>query len=84
MAKKTRKQKQRAATRRPGAAATPPAAAARPVVAPAPMTQRRAQPQVLPETILPLPGVELEIESEPIDDGPFAEEPVGIGSDGFG
>jgi hypothetical protein len=40
------------------------------------MTQRRAQPQVLPETILPLPGVELEIESEPIDDGPFAEEPV--------
>ena len=75
MAKKTRKQKQRAATRRPGAPATAPAAAARPVVAPAPVTERRAQPQVLPETILPLPGVELEIESEPVDEEPVDETP---------
>jgi hypothetical protein len=69
MAKKTRKQKQRAATRRPGtsAAAAPPVAA-RQTAAPAPVVQRPAVPQLLPETVLPLPGTELEIESEPYDD----------------
>jgi hypothetical protein len=76
MAKKTRKQKQRAATRRPGSPATAPVAAARPAVAPAPLTPRRAQPQVLPESILPLAGVELEIESEPFDQEPVADAPV--------
>jgi hypothetical protein len=83
MAKKTRKQKQRAATRRPGAPVTAPAAAARPVVAPAPPTQRRAQPLVLPETILPLPGVELEIESEPVDDEPVDDGPVAATPEDF-
>ena len=75
MAKKTRKQKQRAATRRPGtpAPAAPPVAA-RQTAAPAPITQRPAQPRVLPETVLPLPGTELEIESEPADEIPDADE----------
>jgi hypothetical protein len=70
MAKKTRKQKQRAATRRPGTQApTAPRLATRPAAtaAPAPVTPR-PQPQVLPETVLPLPGTELEIESEPDDE----------------
>jgi hypothetical protein len=69
MAKKTRKQKQRAATRRPGtpAPAASRAAAARQATAPAPVTPRPA-PQVLPETVLPLPGTALEIESEAADD----------------
>ncbi len=76
MAKKTRKQKQRAATRRPGTPATsgpgaitrqaaPPASASQRL---APVTSRPAQPQVLPETVLPLVGTELVIESEPADD----------------
>jgi hypothetical protein len=70
MAKKTRKQKQRAATRRPrsSAPATPRAAAAPQATAPAPVTPRAAPALVLPETILPLPGTELQIESEAADD----------------
>ncbi len=69
MAKKTRKQKQRAATRRPGAPApAAPGAAARQTTAPTPLAPRPAQPQALPETVLPLPGAELAIESEPIDE----------------
>jgi hypothetical protein len=73
MAKKTRKQKQRAATRRPGTPA--PGAVTRQATAAAPVSQRQApatpraaQPQVLPETVLPLAGADLEIESEPIED----------------
>jgi hypothetical protein len=66
MAKKTRKQKQRAATRRPGAPApATPGAATRQAAAPA--TARPVQTRVLPDTVLPLAGTELEIESEPID-----------------
>ena len=72
MAKKTRKQKQRAATRRPGtpAPAAAPGTVARQASAPAPQRAVAAapttvQPQVLTESILPLPGTELEIESEP-------------------
>jgi len=68
MAKKTRKQKQRAATRRPGTQApAAPRLATRPAAPPAPVSPR-PQPQVLPETVLPLPGTELEIESEPDDE----------------
>jgi hypothetical protein len=73
MAKKTRKQKQRAATRRPGAPApAAPGGVARQATASAPQRQaapttRPALPQVLPETVLPLAGTELEIESEPVD-----------------
>jgi hypothetical protein len=71
MAKKTRKQKQRAATRRPGAPA--PGAVTRQATAAAPVSQRQAPAtpraaQILPETVLPLPGSELDIESEPIQD----------------
>ena len=69
MAKKTRKQKQRAATRRPG---TPTPAAPRPLAqrpaAPAPVASRPVQPQVLPETVLPLAGTEVAIESEPVEE----------------
>jgi hypothetical protein len=76
MAKKTRKQKQRAATRRPGASATaPPGTGARQAApsAPAaqrlaPITSRPAQPQLLPDTVLPLAGTDLEIQSEPVDE----------------
>jgi hypothetical protein len=65
MAKKTRKQKQRAATRRPGTpAATPRNAAPRQATAPVPVTPRPVPAQVLPDTVLPPPGTELEIESE--------------------
>jgi hypothetical protein len=68
MAKKTRKQKQRTATRRPGTPApAAPSVATRQMAAPAPLTPR-AQPRVLPESVLPLPGTELEIESEPDDE----------------
>jgi hypothetical protein len=35
---------------------------------PAPVTPRPVLAQVLPETVLPLPGTELEIESEPDED----------------
>jgi hypothetical protein len=71
MAKKTRKQKQRAATRRPGTPApAAPRVAARQTTAPVPATPRPAQPQVLPETVLPLAGTELLIESEPVDETP--------------
>jgi hypothetical protein len=67
MAKKTRKQKQRAATRRPGTPApAAPRVATRQTAAPAQVTPRVAQ--VLPESVLPLPGTELEIESEPDDE----------------
>ena len=60
MAKKTRKQKQRAATRRPGAPArAAPAATTREAVAPAPVTPRPSIPWELPESILPLPGTPL-------------------------
>jgi hypothetical protein len=70
MAKKTRKQKQRAATRRPGtpAPAAPRNAAPRQATVPAPVTPRPVLAQVLPETVLPLPGTELEIESEADED----------------
>ena len=83
MAKKTRKQKQRAATRRPGAPApATPGAGARQAApsAPAaqrlaPVTSRATQPQVLPETVLPLAGTELEIESEPVEEYETADTP---------
>jgi hypothetical protein len=68
MAKKTRKQKQRAATRRPGTAA--PATPTRQATASA--GARPVQTRELPETLLPLPGDQLEIQSEPLDE----EEPV--------
>jgi len=76
MAKKTRKQKQRAATRRPGTPApATPGTVARQALAPAPAPQRAvpATPRpfpakVVPESILPLPGGGPEIESEPADD----------------
>jgi hypothetical protein len=74
MAKKTRKQKQRAATRRPGAPArAAPAATTRETAAPAPVTFRPSLPRELPETLLPLPGTELAIESEPVDEEPDDE-----------
>jgi hypothetical protein len=86
MAKKTRKQKQRAATRRPGTPtpATPGAGARQ--AAPsapaaqrlAPVTSRATQPQVLPETVLPLASTELEIESEPVEDYETADTPVSV------
>jgi hypothetical protein len=68
MAKKTRKQKQRAATRRPGTSAPAPPRAAPQATAPAPVIPRPAPALVLPETILPLPGPELQIESEAAGD----------------
>ena len=74
MAKKTRKQKQRAATRRPGAPArAAPAATTRATAAPAPASSRPSLPRELPETLLPLPGDELEIEFEPVDHEPVDE-----------
>jgi hypothetical protein len=96
MAKKTRKQKQRAATRRPGAPATgapatAPAAAARPAAtqapastrpaaAQAPSSPRPAVPRALPDTILPLPGAELEVESDQIDEAPDDEVAAAVDS----
>jgi hypothetical protein len=72
MAKKTRKQKQRAATRRPGAPApSTSGATTRPAMAPASAVARPVQTRVLPESVLPLAGDELDIESEPVDE----EEP---------
>jgi|SRR5580700_2535676 hypothetical protein len=72
MAKKTRKQKQRAATRRPGSPApSTPGATTRPAMAPASAVARPVQTRVLPESVLPLAGDELDIESEPVDE----EEP---------
>jgi len=80
MAKKTRKQKQRAATRRPGAPAqATPGAAVRQAPAQAPAAARPVQTRVLPETVLPLAGDELEIESEPVDDEE-SEELVAAGA----
>jgi hypothetical protein len=86
MAKKTRKQKQRAASRRPGAAApatsgtgvrqTAPSAPAAQRLAP--VTSRPALPQVLPETVLPLPGTELEIESEPVEEPEATNDQVSV------
>jgi hypothetical protein len=71
MAKKTRKQKQRAATRRPGAPAqAAPGTVVRQATTVAPAAPRAAQPQVLPATVLPLPGTDLEIESEPVELAP--------------
>jgi hypothetical protein len=79
MAKKTRKQKQRAATRRPGTPApAAPRVATRQTAAPVQVTPRAAQ--ILPESVLPLPGTELEIEieieadDEPADDVAAANE----------
>jgi hypothetical protein len=67
MAKKTRKQKQRAATRRPGTQSpATPAAAARQAPT-TPVSARPVQARVLPENLFPLPGDGLEIESEPDD-----------------
>ena len=81
MAKKTRKQKQRAATRRPGAPA--PGAVTRQATAAAPASQRQApatprvaQPQILPETVLPLPSSEVDIEFEPTEDDEQAMQTV--------
>jgi hypothetical protein len=72
MAKKTRKQKQRATARRPGTPSpSTPGAATRPAVAPASAVARPVQARVLPQTVLPLAGDELEIESAPVDE----EEP---------
>jgi hypothetical protein len=71
MAKKTRKQKQRATARRPGTPApATPGTATRQAASPASVAPRAVQNQVLPETVLPLAGSGVEIESEPIDDGP--------------
>ncbi len=84
MAKKTRKQKQRATARRPAAQAqTAPATAARPSTAATPAAPRSAPPRVLPETILPLPGTELEIESEEVEDGATDNEAVAVATDTF-
>jgi hypothetical protein len=60
MAKKTRKQKQRVQQRRPQAAAPRPAPAPS-----APAASLPAALQILPESVLPLPGSGGEIESEP-------------------
>jgi hypothetical protein len=80
MAKKTRKQKQRAATRRPGtpAPATPRAAATPRATAPVPVGPRPAPALVLPETVLPLPGTELQIESEAAGDAGENDDLVAI------
>jgi hypothetical protein len=68
MAKKTRRQKQRAATRRPGTpASAAPSTATRRSTAPAPVAPRLVPAQVLPETVLPLAGGGVDIESEPDD-----------------
>jgi hypothetical protein len=67
MAKKTRKQKQRAATRRPGTTAAAPRNAAprqAPAPTPAPLTPRPVSAQLLPDTVLPLPGTGPGIEPE--------------------
>jgi hypothetical protein len=58
MAKKTRKQKQRAPARRVQTPAPAPRTAAT-------ATQRPAVPQILPQSVFPLPGEGVEIESEP-------------------
>jgi hypothetical protein len=82
MAKKTRKQKQRAATRRPGAPAPlTPGTATRQAPAPASVAARPVQTRVLPEAVLPLAGAELEIESEPIDEEEPEEAVVAVASD---
>jgi hypothetical protein len=82
MAKKTRKQKQRAATRRPAAQPqAAPAATARQTTAPAPAAPRPAPARALPETILPLPGTELEIESEEVEDGATDNDVVAVATD---
>jgi hypothetical protein len=72
MAKKTRKQKQRATVRRPQAAPT----AARPAPQGSATPQTAAPARILPESVLPLAGDGLEIESEPV------EEPVAVGAVG--
>jgi hypothetical protein len=70
MAKKTRKQKQRATVRRPqGAPQT-----AGPVSQASGPPQTAARPRILPASVEPLPGDVVEIESEP------EEEPVAIGA----
>lgn len=82
MAKKTRKQKQRAATRRPGAPApATPGAAARQAAAPASAAARPVQTRVLPETVLPLASTGLEIELEPIDEEEPAEATAMVTTD---
>ena len=74
MAKKTRKQKQRAATRRPGAPVrSAPVTTTSQAAAPATVTPRPAPARALPETILPLPGTELEVGSEQFDEAPDDE-----------
>ncbi|MFI5284753.1 MAG: hypothetical protein ACHQ4F_00385 [Candidatus Dormibacteria bacterium] len=40
----------------------------RQATAPAPASPRPAQAQVLPDTLLPLPAADLDIESEPVDE----------------
>ncbi len=82
MAKKTRKQKQRAATRRPGAPApSTPGTATRPAAAPASAVARQVQTRVLPETVLPLAGDEPEIESEPVDEEEPEEAVAAVATD---
>jgi hypothetical protein len=82
MAKKTRKQKQRAATRRPGAPApSTPGATTRPAMAPASAVARPVQTRVLPETVLPLAGDELDIESEPVDEEEPEEAVAAVATD---
>jgi hypothetical protein len=82
MAKKTRKQKQRATTRRPAAQPqAAPAATARQATAPAPAAPRPAPARALPETILPLPGTELEIDSEEVEDGATDNDVVAVTTD---
>jgi hypothetical protein len=68
MAKKTRKQKQRSPARR----VQPPGPAARSATPSAPVAPRPAVPQVLPQSVLPLAGAGLEIESEPDGTGAAA------------
>lgn len=71
MAKKTRKQKQRAPGRRPQT----PTQAARPAPQAPVGTQPRVRPNgLLPETVFPLAGDGFEIDSEP------DEEPVPVGA----
>jgi hypothetical protein len=82
MAKKTRKQKQRAATRRPGAPApSTPGATTRPAMAPASAVARPVHTRVLPETVLPLAGDELDIESEPVDEEEPEEAVAAVATD---
>jgi hypothetical protein len=73
MAKKTRKQKQRAPARRPQASAS----AATPASPPAQAASRPAATRVLPQSVLPDAGTSAVIESEPETDNGAAVATAG-------